>query len=57
MNPAAVIPRGNRWLGHLALGDIALVEKRRENAGREYALAADARPNDPEPLYRSVPPP
>lgn len=54
LNQAAIIAKIDRGLGHLALGDIALVEKRLEDAGREYALAAEARPNDPEPLYQLV---
>ena len=54
LNEAAAIAKIDRGLGHLALGDIALVEKRLEDAGLEYALAAEGRPNDPSPLYQLV---
>ena len=54
LNEAAAIAKVDRGLGHLALGDIALVEKRLEDAGREYALAAESRPKDPSPLYQRV---
>jgi tetratricopeptide (TPR) repeat protein len=54
LDQAAAIAKIDRGLGHLALGDIALVEKRLEDATREYTLALQARPNNPDPLFQLV---
>jgi tetratricopeptide (TPR) repeat protein len=51
---AAAIAKLDRGLGHLALGDIALVEKRLNDAAREYELAVQGMPGDPAPLYQLV---
>lgn len=54
MDQAAAIAKIDRGFGHVALGDIAFVEKRYADAVREYTTAADLLPNDPSPLYQLV---
>lgn len=54
MDQAAAIAKLNRGFGHLALGDIALGEKRYEDAVREYSTCAKLMPDNTAPLYQLV---
>lgn len=51
-NEADEIARIDPGLGHRALGDIALYEKRYDDAEREYAMAIRMLPDDPLPSYQ-----